>query len=268
MLKIKKLAFAILAILFSASLISAQSLTEVAKKEKARRAALRAQGKISIVVTNADLKKRYKPPVVSAKSAIPTPQRNTRPTPTPSPRASKRRTPQQAEQQRDQSSDGYINRKYATKILRSSELVKNPEFALKKPDGKFAELSFQGVLELEVNIKNGSGADIAIYSRMSGAQAASSGGEEEGGIPETMGVDLHEGFWYGVMVMDKNGEWIALGRGRGSSVSEKFDLGRISSTKRIRIIFKPLSNPDLPVKHIRSHSRELTCGIDAIEILH
>lgn len=267
-LKIKELAFAVAVIFFSASLLFAQNLVEVAKKEKERRAALRAQGKISIIVTNADLKKRNKLPVVSAKSASSTPQRNTRPTLNPPSRRSKITTSQQEEQLRDQSSDGYRNRKYATKILLSSELVKNPEFALKKPDGKFAELSFQGVLELEVNIKNGPGNDFAVYSRMSGAQEAMSRVEEEGGIPEIFGIDLHEGVWYGIVAMNKNGEWEALGRGRGRGVSEKFDLGSVSSTKKIRIIFKPLNNPDLPVKYIRRDSSELTCGIDAVEILH
>ena len=269
-MKIKKLAIAILLIFISAALLSAQNLAEVAKKEKARRAALRAQGRISIVVTNADLKKRNKLPVVSAPSsstASSKSQPNTRPTPNPPPRRSTVTSSQQEEQMRDQSSESYSNRKYATKVLLSSELVKNPEFAIKKPDGKFAELSLQGVLELEVSIINGPGADIAIYSRMSGAQAAMSGGEEEGGIPETLGVDLHEGVWYGVMAIDKNGEWEALGRGRGVGVSEKFDLGRISSTKKIRIVFKPFVIPDIPVKYVRSQSRELTCGIDAIEVL-
>ncbi|MFC2165679.1 hypothetical protein ACFLT2_11870, partial [Acidobacteriota bacterium] len=192
----KKLAFAIILIFFSASLLSAQNLAEAARKEKARRAALKAQGKISIVVTNADLKRRNKPPTVSAKpasSAKPansTPRRSTRPAPRPRPTPSKKRTNQQEEPSLDQSSDGYSNRKYATKVLFSSELVNNPEFAIKKPDEKFAELSLQGVLDLEVSIKNGPGADIAIYSRMSGAQEAMSGAEEEGGLPETLGVDL------------------------------------------------------------------------------
>jgi len=255
-------------IFFSASLISAQSLVEVAKKEKARRAALRAQGKISIVVTNADLKKRYKPPVVSAKSASPTPQRNIRPTPNPPPRPSKRRTPQQAEQQRDQSSDGYMNRKFATKVLPSSKLVKNSEFALKKPDDKFAEVSILGMLELEVSVKNGPGNDIAVYARLSAIEDVMSGDEDEGGIPDSYGFDPNVGFWYGILVLDKNGNWEAIGRGTGKGVSDKFDLGSVSSAKKIRIVLKPLKDNTLPVKYSRTNSRELTCGIDAVEVLH
>jgi hypothetical protein len=273
-LKTKKLAVAILVIILSSTLLSAQNLAEVAKKEKARRAALRAQGKISILVTNADLKKRKKLPVVSASASSSTPARNEqsvanpRAIPNLPPRAPKIPGSQQEVRRRDQSPDGYRNRDYATNVLLSSELVKNPEYALKKPDGEFAELSLQGVLELEVNCKNGPGPDIAVYAKISGSLETTSGGEEEGGIPETLGVDLHEGVWYGILAMDKNGEWEALGRGRGRSGSEKFDLGRISSTKKIRIIFKPFVVPDIPVKYVRSQSRELSCGIDAIEVLN
>jgi len=258
-----------LMILFmSASFVPGQSLAEVAKKEKERRAALKAKGKTSIVVTNADLKRRHKLPTVSAKSDSSTAQRGLQPATTQASRSSSERSPQQEERLRDQGSGDFDNHKYATKVLPASELVKNPELALNRPDGKFAEMSLQGVLEIEINIQNGPGEDIAIYSRISGAQVTMPGGEEEGGIPETLGVDLHEGYWYGVMAINKYGEWEAIGRGRGGSDSEKFDLGSLSSTRKIRIIFKSLVVPDIPVKYVRSQSRELTCGIDAIEALH
>jgi hypothetical protein len=275
---IKKFVFVVSLIFLSASLLSAQSLVEVAKKERARRAALKAQGKKSILVTNVDLKKGYKPPTVSAESKAKTTQRSARQVPPrnqkseserpTSARPSRERSSQQAKQYRDQASDSYSDRTFATKVLLSSDLVKNSEFALKKPDGKYAELSLQGVLELQVDIKNGPGADVAIYSKLSGAQETRSGGEEEGGIPETLGLDLHEGVWYGVMALNKRGEWEDLGRGRGRGASEKFDLGRLPSTQRIRIVFRPAITPGVPVKYMRSHSRELTCGIDAVETLH
>ncbi len=279
-LKIKKLAFATLVIFFSASLLSAQNLAEVAKREKARRAALKAQGKISILVTNADLKRRNKPRTVSAKSTVlakspssvkpasSTPRRSTRQAPRPRPRPTKKRTDQQEEQQLDQSSDGYVNRKYATKVLLSSELVKNPEFALKKPDNKFAEISILGVLDLEISATNGPGEDIAIYARLSVPPEIKSAEEAEAGIPDSYGHDHNVGFWYGVSVMNKNGEWEDLARGSGKGISEKFDLGRVPSIKRIRIVFRPLTNPELPVKYSNRTSGKLTCGIDAIETLH
>jgi hypothetical protein len=267
--RIKKFAFGISIFLMSALLVSGQSLVEAAKKERARRAALRAKGIKSILVTNADLKKGYTPPIVSTKPDSKPPQRKTsRSTPTPRPRPSRERSTRQQEQNLDQSSDIYQNRSYATRVLLTSELVRNPDFALKKPDGQYAELSLQGVLDLEVDIQNGPGDDMAVYSRISGSQETMAGSEEEGGVPETLGLDLHEGLWYGVMALNKRGEWEELGRGRGRNGSEKFDLGSVSSTKKIRIIFRPLIIPDVPVRYVRSHSRELTCGIDAIEALH
>ena len=264
--KIKKLACVVLVIFCSASLLSAQNLAEVAKKEKERREILRAKGKKSILVTNIDLKKRKRLPMISAKPVGSTSERSTQSTPASSSGPSQKPTPQQKEQSWDRSSGSSQNRNFATKVLFASDLVKNPEFALKKSDGKFAKLSLYGVLELEVNLKNGPGDDIAIHSSFLGSKEEMPGGEEEGGIPETLGIGLHGGLWYGVLAMNRNGEWEAIGRGQ--SALEKFDLGGLSSTKKIRIIFKPFKNPDLPVKRMRRHSRELTCGIDAIEVLH
>jgi hypothetical protein len=276
--KIKKLTFGFSIFFLSVVLVSSQSLVEVARKERARRAALRAQGKTSVLVTNTDLKRGYKRPKVATKPETKTTQRSARRSPTrtqrpatqrPTRESTSRQQPsQQEERLRDPNSEDYMSRKYATKVLLASDLVKNPDYALKKPDQKYAEISFQGMLELEVDIKNGSGADVAIYSKLSGIKEITSGNEEEGGIPETYGLDLHEGIWYGVLALNKRGEWEALGRGRGGSVSEKFDLGRITSTKRIRIIFKPLTNPELPAKRLRIYSRELLCSIDAVETLH
>lgn len=266
--KIKKLTFGIAVFFVSVLLVSSQSLVELAKKEKARRAALRAQGKTSILVTNADLKKGFTPRKATVQADSKSSQRKVRSQPAPRPSSLPERSALQEEQQLDQSSDIYQDRSFASKVLSTSELVKNPEFALKKPDRKYAELSLQGVLELEVNVKNGPGADIAVFSRMSGSQETLSGEEDQGGIPETLGLDLHEGLWYGVSVLDNRGEWQDLGRGRGRTVSNKFDLGNVPATKKIRIIFRPLIIPDVPVRYVRSHSRELTCGIDAVEALH
>lgn len=281
--KIKKLTLGISIFFLSALLVSSQSLVEVARKERARRAALRAQGKTSILVTNADLKRGYKRPKVATKPETKTTQRSARQTPTrtqrpatqrpttqrPTRESTSREKPRQQEDQlRDQSSEAYMNRKYATKVLFSSGLVKNPENALKKPDGQRAELSILGVIDLEISAQNGPGDDIAVYAKLAGGKEVKSGGEEEGVSTDATDFQYWEGFWYGVLVMNEEGEWIALGRGTGSGRSEKFELGAITSTKKIRIMFRPHTNPDFPERLRRIHPREFTFGIDAVEILH
>ena len=126
-----------------------------------------------------------------------------------------------------------------------------------------------GVLDLEFNAKNGPGADIVIYARMSGHQEVAPGGNEEGGQPfRPMGVDPQEGFWYGVLVMNNSGEWQDIGRGRGMNSPEEFDLGELTDVKKIRIMFKPHNNPAIAAKLVRISDEENTVGIDAVEALH
>lgn len=63
------------------SLIFPQSLAELAKKEKERRA--RLKGKKSVVITNADLKKRNLHPALTLPQFQPSPQAKTSPPPSP-----------------------------------------------------------------------------------------------------------------------------------------------------------------------------------------
>ena len=77
-----------------------------------------------------------------------------------------------------------------------------------------------------------------------------------------------EGFWYGVLVMDRNDEWREIGRGSGVRSPDEFELGEISGTKQIRIMFKPHHNPGIAAKLNRMTVSENTLGIDAVEALH
>jgi len=73
---------------------------------------------------------------------------------------------------------------------------------------------------------------------------------------------------YGILGMTRNGEWEEIGRGRGIGSPEKFDLGSLSSTNRILIIFKPPRI--LPVSHYVTTlgSARFTMGIDAVLALN
>jgi hypothetical protein len=250
------------------SLLSSQSLVEIAKKEKERRAALRAKGKTSVVVTNADLKKQTRLPISAAKPQDSTSQSKSQARQqTPSPPRSQT-TSQQETAERNLARDVYGYRKNATKVIFSTGPVKNPKNALDRPDDQFAEISENGVLDLEFNAKNGNGADIAIYVRTEFNQEMSPGRNEEDGIPLMIeGVDPIVGYWYGILGMNGRGDWMEIGKGKGLSNPEEFDLGGISDIKKIRIMFKPKSQT-LNAKSFRSHSGENKVGIDAVEALH
>jgi len=254
---------------FCAGWLYSQSLVEIAKKEKERRAALKAKGLTSRVVTNGDLKRLNKLPVIAVQSHDVAPQGRT-PTRQPAtPRSSSRIAPQQKASQETQSRDVYGYRKNATKVIFSTGPVKNPEFALSSPDEQYANLPEMGVLDLEFNAKNGPGADIAIYARMATQQEKASSESEEGGQPlRPTGVDPLEGFWYGVLVMDGNDEWQQIGRGSGISSPDEFDLGEIDEVKKIRIMFKSHNNPTIAAKLNRITAEEQSLGIDAVEALH
>jgi hypothetical protein len=266
---IRKISTTIFIVIMCVALLSAQSLVEIAKKEKERRTALRAKGIKSIVVTNAELKRPKRLPMVTVQSQVSSPQGSTPPRQRTTPRPSNQTTSQQKTSKAIQSRDVYGYRKNATKVLFSTELIENPDFALNKPDGQYAEMSIPGVLELEFSATNGPGADIAIYARLAGAQEMMRGDAEDEGAPiELFILDYKEGFWYGVFIMKENGEWEAIGKGTGRSSPDEFDLGRVQSISRIRIMFKPHANADFPAKFNRIHSGESTFGIDAVEALH
>jgi hypothetical protein len=267
--KIKRISSVICVVFACVSLLSSQSLVEIAKKEKERRAALRAKGKTSVVVTNADLKNQTRLPISAVESKDSSSQSRTQTRKQPASRPSAQKTSQQEASEQNLAHDVYGYRKNATKVLFSTDLIKNPEFALDKPDGQYAEISIPGVLELEFNATNGSGADIVIYARLSGAQEIIRGGNESEGVPiESIMLDYQGGFWYGVLVMTENGEWEGIGKGTGTNSPDEFDLGRIQSISRIRIMFKPHANADFPAKFNRILTSESTYGIDAVEALH
>jgi hypothetical protein len=266
--KIRRISTTVCVVFACVTLLSSQSLVEIAKKEKERRAALKAGGKTSIVVTNADLKKPTKLQISAVQSQVASPQSRDQSRQRTAPRPSPRQTPRRKSSEAIQSRDIYGYRKNATKVIFSTGPVKNPKNALSSPDDQFAEISEKGVLDLEFDAKNGPGADIAIYARMEGSQEMAHGGNEEGGVPLMVaGVDLMEGYWYGVLGMNGRGDWIEIGKGRGLASPEEFDLGEISDITKIRIIFKP-HNLSINAKSYRSNIVENRFDIDAVEALH
>jgi hypothetical protein len=251
--KIKRAILAVFMLFLSASLLSTQSVVEVAKKEKEKKASLKTKSKKRTVVTNAVLAKRKRLPTVSVEvpdSSLPSSDQS------------------RLDTMSSTSVKATEELKYASEILLSTQLVKNPEFALNKPDGQFAEISILGFLDLEINATNGPGADIAVYARLKGAKEVMSGGEEEGGATEAIGYQYWEGFWYGVLGMKESGDWEAIGRGTGMSSPEKFDLGTLASIKRIRIMFRPHNDFNLAFKPLRFQPEEFTFDIDGVEALH
>ncbi len=262
--------FQVAFILFACvALLSSQSLVEIAKKEKERRAALKAKGITGIVVTNADLKKKIRLPIIVVQPQAASSQDRTQPRQPTTPRPAIRTPSQEEPTESNQNRDVFGYRKNATKVLFYSGPVKNPEYALKKADGQFAEIPVLGVLDLEIEAINGPGADIVIHARLAGAEAVLPGGEEEGGAPDTLSDGWRGSPYYGVLILTQSGEWDVIGQGTGKNSSEKFDLGNYPSQKKIRILFRPFSsNPALFIRNFRNNPGEFTLGIDAVEALH
>jgi hypothetical protein len=158
---------------------------------------------------------------------------------------------------------------YALQVLSSNEIVRNPEFALHEPDGRYAELPIYGFIELEISAINRQGDDIAIYAQKVGSQEEIQADQEEGGIPElAVGYQYWEGLWYGILGMTDSGEWLSIGQGTGAQSPENFDLGEMKSVKRLRIMFRPHNNADLPFKVETWQSNEFFFKIDAVKSLH
>ncbi len=255
--------------LFCGSFLLSQSLVDVAKKEKERRE--RLKGRTSKIVTNKNLRRVPKEETaVSVQSKTP-PQKSPETISTAKIPVQKAPTAKQLEisDQADQiDTSGYIQN-YATKLLASSSSVRNPEFALEKPDGRYAEIPIFGTLDLEFNAKNGPGTDILIYAKQEGAKELMPGGEEETGIPiESFIHDYVQGFWYGVLGMEERGEWVEIGRGSGRDSPEEFDIGSLHAIKRLRIIFAPHNNADPGVRLYKMQPGESLFVIDAVESLH
>jgi hypothetical protein len=264
----KKWAIALLFIFLGCTFLFSQDLVEAARKEKERRESLKKSS--TAVVTNSDLRKSEKEEglvIVSPQSPAQRDRDSASPQSTPpqiSPPAPQRANLDQVDQI---DARGY-DQNFAIQVLDFNNLVRNPERALNKPDGQFAELSILGVLDLEVSAKNGPGDDIAVYARRMGAQKIMPGEEEGEGIStDQLDYGYWQGLWYGVLGMGERGDWVALGQGSGINSPEKFDIGSLPSIKKIRIIFKPNNNPELEVKYPRGQLEESSFGIDAVEAL-
>lgn len=252
----KTLCLVCMSFLCSAVLVS-QSLVEVSKKEKERREQLK--GKNVRVVTNPDLRQVTKKSAVTTTVSESSGEAGTEPGATESPQEPEAPFARLQEQE----TEGGKEPGFARAVLPDTFQVNNAEAALYMPDGKYAEMSVNGALELEINVKNGPGDDIAVYARWAGGQ--------EGVVasPDEMPLNPAQGIMsYGVLGMTGSGEWEEIGRGIGTSRPEKFDLGSISSTKRILIIFKPPRIPSVSYEFPTLGSARFTMGIDAVIALN
>ncbi len=259
----KKVVPRILIAVLSAGLLLSQSLVDISKAEQERREKLK--GKNVKVITNDDLKSIRKTPAVQT---LKPDQSQAPPGSGGQAETEEQEEPAAAERESRALPEVEPEIAYARRVLPETYLVKNPEYALGFPDGRYAEISMLGLLDLDFSARNGPGDDIAIFARSASGQEGTPADEGEGVLVGPFEGSWTQGFWYGVLVSRGDGEWEAIGRGTGVSQPEKFDLGGYSSITKIRIIFKPHNNPDLPVKLFRIHSQEKTIGIDAVEALH
>jgi len=236
-----------------------QSVVDVAKKEQERREKLK--GKNAKVVTNADLKTVKRAPAVTTQAAPPAEAAAAEPDEADLPEA------QEAERAYDEGAGS----PFATEVLPDTSMIENPEFALGSPDEQYAEISFYGILELELTAKNEAGPDIVVHARVAGLEEMANSQEE--GMPAGFAGVRQMGIppMYGVLVLDDRGVWQAIGKDTGSGSPASFDLGTIASSKRIRIVFQYLDIPDqgtLGAKPWRTSEKEITMGVDAVEALH
>lgn len=255
----KKAVLAFLSLL-AASILIAQSLVDVSKQEQERREKLK--GKNAKVITNADLKAMARKPAVDVRT-------------TETPRAQVPGQAKAAAQEAEAAAEpGQGEPKeqpeaapaYAVEVLPDSLLVKNPELALGAPDGRYAEISVTGVLDLDFQAGNGPGDDIAIYARRPDVKVPAGEKENQLEVPEA--AMWYGDFRYAVLGLTENGEWQEIGIGSGN-YPDRFDLGNLSAIQSIRIMFKTYGNPyNAGVNPLRLTSGELTFGIDAVEALH
>ncbi|MBD3415083.1 MAG: hypothetical protein GF421_11710 [Candidatus Aminicenantes bacterium] len=232
---------------FCAAYLCPQSLVELAKKEKERRAKLSEYP--SIVITNADLKK------IKKRSALKV---------SPSPSVQKTRINNPARRinsegpkvivsdndyQIDQREFERSSQKYAARVLETTQHVLNAMSSLFKPDGRHAEIEYFGFLDLELEAENQDGPDIAVYAKR----------PQTGFLPSTSN--------YGLFAMDQEGEWTYIGTGGGIQSPETFELGEIPKTNKIRIVFKDYTYPNT-VRIGEVQQGEYKMNIDAVESLH
>lgn len=266
----KKITFMIIILFLGSTLLLSQDLVQAAQKEKERRASLKKRS--AIVVTNADLYKTDRDTILSITPPKDQPQNVQRATPrktqmtTPSkPSSPQKRKPSQQiynidqidlsvdkvdqMDQLDQTEAQGFSREYATQVLNTTEYVENPQLALDKPDGQYAEIGEFGSLDLEIDVKNRDGDDIAIYAKR----------QKEGHQNESRN--------YGVFV-EYRGEWEFIGFGGGITSPETFDLGNIQSAKKIRLLFKDYTQSMWTAKPYQHQEVTFSMGIDAVKSLH
>jgi hypothetical protein len=139
--------------------------------------------------------------------------------------------------------------RYATEVLPGTVHVQNPDFALGKPDDKYAGIEYYGILDLAISLTNGEGNDLAVYAKR----------PRVGILPETM--------TYAVFVKSGDGDWVFVGVGGGETRPENFDLGDLRSADKIRIVFKDPRDVEM-TKPLKPYPRDYLMGIDAVEALH
>ena len=248
--------------LLCVSLLSAQSLYELALKERARRA--KNKGKQVRVITNADLLNPGRGPAVTVKPAPSSQQAGTpgapeaktpgapqaKPGTSDNPRVTvSRETAARSTavpSDRQQSRGGTL--RYATKALPESQNVENPELAVGQPDGQYARINYLGFIDLEFSVSNASGDDFIIHAR-----------RQDDGSPMP---NLN----YFVYVMPDRGDWEAIGMGTGTGGVERFDLGDVRSINRIRIVFRELTRRSLEGA-LYGTGEQSIMRIDAVEAL-
>jgi len=206
-------------------------------------------GEPSIILTNADLKKIEKgialitPTSTSSQENLTVTNSSNRETLGPMV------TTPQKDEQIDQREFDIHSKKYAVKVLESTERVQNPLLSLNKPDGSFAKVKYFGFLDLELEAENKEGADIGVYARR----------QQTGILPFTLN--------YALFALNNDGEWTYLGTGSGVQSPEVFDLGEISDTQKIRLVFRDYTDTNT-IKRIKPHSDDYYMEIDAVEYLH
>lgn len=249
-------------VLLTAGFLLGQSAAELSKQEKERREKLK--GKTVKVITNADLKPRSK----KASAAEPVPEGEIPPA---EGRAAAEPAPEEGvvdeEPLPEPPEDGAdVNTGFARSVSSESFLVENPQLALGPPDNRFAEISIGGGLDLNIEVDNGPGPDLAVYAAPPARMVPE---EEKGELLETEQAAMWWGeFAYAVLGLDDEGEWQEIGFGSGRR-PDRFDLGALKTTKTIRIVFKAYNNPYLEgAKPMRLAGAELTFGLDAVRALH
>jgi len=245
---VKRLISFLFLVLWGISLAHSQSLVEVARKERERRANLK-RGSV-VAVTNADLYARGGGITASPAPSFPPrpkPGRKVIPERPPTPKRTSLR-PSADQESLDQMEAASSSRDFATRVLDTTQYVEKSGLALDRPDGRLALLRLFGFLDLEVQVANGPGPDLAVYAQR----------PTEGILPDTMN--------YGVFASYR-GEWRFIGTGGGSGGPETFDLGEIPSTEKIRLVFKDYTQVQTN-RPLQAYPGEYAMGIDAVQALH